>query len=506
MNPHTPSPSQTLLTDLYQLTMAYGYWKSGLHETRAAFHLGFRTLPFHGGFALVCGQGSAREWLEEFRFDKSDCAYLATLTGADGGPLFDEGFLKYLGSLRLELDIDAVDEGEVVFGHQPLLRVEGPILHCQLVETALLSIINFQTLIATKAARVCLAARGEPVLEFGARRAQGLDGALSASRAAFVGGCAATSNVLAGKRWGIPVRGTHAHAWVMLFPDETQAFEAYAQAMPNNCTFLVDTYDTLDGVRHAVEVGRKLRENGHELAGIRLDSGDLAYLSIEARKILDEGGFPNANIVASNDLDEKTIDSLKAQGARVNVWGVGTNLVTGGDQSALGGVFKLSAVHQGGAWQPRLKLSEQTVKTSIPGRQQIRRFSRAQAPDSLEGSTGQCVADAIYDIDSARASDVPQGCEIVHPADSMRRRTIDPTREQLVSRDLLSPWFRAGRGVREIETLAQARQRAQERLSGFHPTITRLLNPHEYPAGIEESLHETRARLITEARQRAASS
>ena len=251
----------------------------------------------------------------------------------------------------------------------------GPILQCQLLETALLNIVNFQTLIATKAARVCHAAAPEPVLEFGLRRAQGIDGAMAASRAAHVGGCAATSNVLAGMRYGIPIKGTHAHSWVMSFDTEEEAFEAYADAMPNNCVFLVDTYDTIEGVRTAVRVGKRLREKGHELAGVRLDSGDLAYLSIEARKILDEGGFPNAAIVASNDLDEQTISSIKQQGGRVSIWGVGTKLVTAFDQPAMGGVYKLGAIRQeNGAWRYSLKLSEQPIKVSNPGIQQVRRF------------------------------------------------------------------------------------------------------------------------------------
>lgn len=531
--------SLSLLNDLYQLTMAYGYWKNGLHETRAAFHLSFRSIPFHGGFAIAAGLGTAREWLQEFRFEPSDCAYLGTLQGSDGQPLFETDFLKYLSELKLDLDIDAIEEGEVVFAHEPLLRVEGPILHCQLVETALLTMLNFQTLIATKAARVCLATRGEPVLEFGARRAQGLDGALAASRAAYIGGASATSNVLAGKIWGIPVKGTHAHSWVMLFPDELSAFEAYAHALPNNCTFLVDTYDTIDGVRHAIEVGRSLRERGHEMSGIRLDSGDLAYLSIEARRLLDEAGFESANVVASNDLDEGTIESLKVQGARINVWGVGTNLVTGGDQSALGGVFKLSAIEKEGVWEPRIKLSEQTAKVSLPGRLQVRRFFRDQnvrlQDTTREGWDGEGknvalqvlsvaaasesvvmnVADAIFDLDDGPGT---TGLVTVHPSDSLRRRSIEAS---LRWRDLLRPWFRNGQPMEAPEAVhwseaeahdcrqrevQDARARATKSLGELHPAIKRSLNPHEFPAGLAEPLHEKRARLILQARQQVNSS
>ena len=280
--------SLSLLTDLYQLTMAYAYWKSGVADQQAVFHLHFRKAPFNSGFTLACGLADAVAFIEQFRFEESDLEYLATLTGNDGKPLFEPAFLAYLRTLEFSCDIDAVLEGTPVFPYEPLLRVTGPIVQCQILETALLNIINFQTLIATKAARICLAAQGEPVLEFGARRAQGFDGALSASRAAYIGGCSATSNVLAGKLLGLPVKGTHAHSWVMTFDEELEAFEKYAQALPNNCVFLVDTYDTLQGVRHAIEVGKQLRAIGHEMVGVRLDSGDLAVLSIEARALLDE--------------------------------------------------------------------------------------------------------------------------------------------------------------------------------------------------------------------------
>jgi nicotinate phosphoribosyltransferase len=338
--------SLALLTDLYQLTMAQAYWKSGVAQKEAVFHMFFRKHPFNSGFTVACGLHTVIEVLKNFRFDESDVAYLATLTGNDGGPLFETGFLDTLQSLRLDCDIDAVPEGTVVFPFEPLLRVKGNLVQGQLIETILLNIINFQTLVATKAARMGVAAQGEPILEFGLRRAQGIDGGLSASRAAYVGGCAATSNVLAGKMFGIPVRGTHAHSWVMSFDDELEAFITYADAMPNNCIFLVDTYDTLEGVHKAVEAGKHLRAKGHEMIGIRLDSGDLAYLSIEARRILDENGFEKAIIVASNDLDETIINSLKQQGAQINVWGVGTKLVTGYDQPALGGVYKLTAIRE----------------------------------------------------------------------------------------------------------------------------------------------------------------
>src|SRR5262245_61008563 len=351
-----------LLTDLYQLTMAHGYFRSGRSRDEAVFHLFFRKPPFEGGYAIAAGLDPVLELLEGFRFEAADVDYLASLSTGAGTPMFGADFLDHLRVLRPRLDIDAVPEGTLVFGNEPLVRVRGRLLEAQLLETPLLNLVNFETLIATKAARICLAAHGEPVLEFGLRRAQGVDGALSASRAAYVGGCAATSNVLAGRMFGIPVKGTHAHSWVMSFDSEAEAFAAYARAMPNNVVLLVDTYDTLEGVKRAVETGRALRAGGHELLGIRLDSGDLAYLSLEARRILDQAGFERTAIMASNDLDERVIASLKEQGAAITVWGVGTHLSTGGDQPALGGVYKLGALRDAsGNWRHKVKLSEQTA-------------------------------------------------------------------------------------------------------------------------------------------------
>ncbi|HEY2951209.1 MAG TPA: nicotinate phosphoribosyltransferase, partial [Verrucomicrobiae bacterium] len=426
----------------------------------------------------------AIEFLQEFRFRDDDLAYLSTLPGNDGQPLFAQAFLDYLRALRFQCDVDAIVEGTVVFPQEPLLRVRGPILQCQLLETALLNILNFQTLIATKAARVCLAARGDPVIEFGLRRAQGVDGGLAASRAAYIGGCAATSNVLAGKLHGIPLRGTHAHSWVMSFDDELESFHAYAQAIPNNCVFLVDTYDTLEGVRRAVEAGRRLRERGHEMIGIRLDSGDLAWLSIEARKILDDAGFTKAVILASNDLDEHIITSLKDQGATIGVWGVGTKLVTAYDQPALGGVYKLSAVRRAdGGWDHKVKLSDQAVKVSTPGIQQVRRFRSGQ----------EFVADAIYDCERG----APAEFTIVDPFDLTRRKHV-PSGAPF--EDLLVPVFRRGELVYRPPALAEIRQRAQEQLAMFHAGVKRFVNPHQYPVGLELSLHELKTHLILRAR------
>lgn len=376
MLPENYGGSLSLLTDLYQLTMAYGYFKTEQHKKQAIFNLFYRKAPFGGSYAIACGLQQVIKWLSHLQFSDDDIEYLRSLTGAKNQALFDEDFLNYLQDFRFRGSIYAVPEGTVVFPHQPLLRVEGNLIECQLVETALLNIVNFQTLIATKAARVCAAAENQPVIEFGLRRAQGIDGGISASRAAYIGGCTATSNVLAGKLWGIPVRGTHAHSWVMSFDSELEAFAKYAEVMPQNCTLLVDTYDTLDGVKHAIEIGKSLETRGYQLQAIRLDSGDLNELSQVARRMLDEAGMTYTNIIASNDLDEYAIQQLKADGAKINVWGVGTKLVTAYDQPALGGVYKLSAIRadNDAPWQYRIKQSNDWIKISNPGKLQVRRY------------------------------------------------------------------------------------------------------------------------------------
>jgi nicotinate phosphoribosyltransferase len=365
------------------------------------------------------------------------------------------------------------------------LRINGPLLQCQLVETTLLNIINFQTLIATKSARICLAAQGAPVLEFGLRRAHGPDGGLAASRAAYIGGCAATSNVLAGKVFGIPVKGTHAHSWVMTFNSELEAFAAFAKAMPSNSIFLVDTYDTQQGIRHAIEVAKELRKQGHQFSGIRLDSGDLARLSITARRLLDEAGFPDAKIVASNDLDEYIINSLREQGARIDIWGVGTKLVTAFDQPALGGVFKLGAVRdRGGKWEYKIKLSEQAVKVSNPGMLQVRRFDAGN----------EYFADMMFD----EAGSYSLSRTIVDLADVTLRRRIP---KEAHGQDLLVPIFRAGKLVYDRPPIHDVRKTAAAQLGKFYSGIKRLLNPHIYPVGLEYNLNELKARLIAEHRR-----
>jgi nicotinate phosphoribosyltransferase len=481
MNEPLYGPPPATLTDLYELTMAYGYWKLGRDREQAIFNLFFRSAPFGGGFTITAGLSRVVDFLEHFAFTPAELAHLAALRGADGAPLFEPAFLEHLATLRLDLDVEAMPEGTVVFPHEPLLRVSGPLLAAQLVETALLNLVNFPTLAATKAAHVVLAAGGNDVLEFGLRRAQGPDGALTASRAAYLGGCAATSNVLAGRLFDIPVRGTHAHSWVLAFADEQAAFDAYAAVLPGNAIMLVDTYDTLTGVAHAIETGRQMRARGQHLAGIRLDSGDLAYLSARARAMLDAAGFPEARIVASNDLDPETIESLNAQGARIDVWGVGTKLVTCYDQPALGGVYKLVAIEDGaGGWRTPIKVSADSVKITVPGRLGVRRF--------YDGD-GMARADMIYD-ELALGAPAPV---IVDPADAHHRHPIDPAWS---GRDLLVPVFRGGVRVYDPPPLTASRDLARREINTLHPAILRQLRPHWYPAGLELGLHRRREALI----------
>ncbi len=479
------SGSLSLLTDLYQLTMAYGYWKAGKAEQEGSFSLFFRSNPFKGGFTIACGLEYVIDFLDNFKFTREDIDYLATLNGHDGTPLFEADFLDYLKNLKFTCHVHAVPEGRVVFPHQPILRVTGPLLQCQLIETPLLNIINFQTLIATKAARMHISAKGEPVLEFGLRRAQGIDGALAASRAAYIGGCTATSNLLAGKLFGIPVSGTHAHSWIMAFDDELEAFRTYAEVMPNNVVLLVDTFDTLQGIRHAITIGRSMKENGRHLRGIRIDSGDLAWFSQRARQLLDNAGLTTTEIVASNDLDEYIISSLKEQDAKVSIWGIGTKLVTAYDQPALGAVYKMCALKNGqGQWTDKIKLSEQSIKVNTPGIQQTRRFT---------DSAGRFIGDMVYDVESG----LPDEVVIVDPMDATRRKRIP---EYAKGTDLLLPVFEHGQCVYTLPPIGDVRRIVQADLKALHPGIKRFINPHSYPMGLEAGLHKRKTDLILELR------
>jgi nicotinate phosphoribosyltransferase len=482
----SPMPNYSALTiDLYEVTMACGYWKAGVSDQEAAFHVLFRENPFRGGFTVACGLAQVVDLVRAFRFRESELDYLAAQRGNDGQPLFNAAFLRYLRNLRVTCNIDAVPEGTLVFPNEPMVRVCGPIIESQLLETALLNSLNFQSLIATKAARVCLAAARDAVIEFGLRRAQGADGGLSAARAAYIGGCAGTSNLQAGNRFGIPVSGTQAHSWIMFFEDEREAFEKYAQALPNNCVFLVDTYNSLEGVRHAIDVAKQLQKDRHEMIGIRLDSGDRVALSIQARQMLDEAGFPRAKIVCSGDLDEFAIAEMKRHGARIDIWGVGTKLATGCPDAALSGIYKLGAVRSPGQeWRYRIKLSDESSKLSCPGLLQVRRYS-----DGKE----KFIADAIYEIDHG----IREPYVMVDLATD-QQEGIPPTTTFV---DLLVPIFRKGELVYQVPDINRSREHARRQLSCAPTDLLKLSGPSSYHVGLESSLHQLRSNLIAKAKK-----
>ena len=401
------------------------------------------------------------------------------------GKLFDPDFLEYLRTLKLDVDIDAVREGTVVFPNDPIVRVIGPVLQCQLLETQLLNCVNFETLAATKAARICLVAK-TPVAEFGLRRAQGESGGLRASRACIVGGCASTSNVLAGRMYGLPVSGTHAHAWVMAFGDELEAFRAYAKTFPTNCVLLVDTYDVEQGLKNAITVGLEMKERGEHLAGVRIDSGDLAWHAKLARKMLDDAGLTETGVVLSNDLDEYTIKSILDSGAQIASWGVGTKLVTAYDQPALGGVYKLAAKRKGkeSKWEPCMKVTGQSSKQTVPGVLDVRRYFH---------ESGKLAGDMVFDV--------TQGIEcerIIDPADELRQKNL--AGKEYVT--LLEPLARGGQVVLDpaCRDALIARDRCQQQLELLDESQKRIVNPHSYPVGLEYALfyrrHELASRLL----------
>ena len=477
----------TLLTDLYEITMAQGYWREGKVDEQSCFYMFYRENPFEGGYGIMCGGDQVVNLIENFGFDEDDIEYLRSLPAPDGKPLFDPEFLEWLAEMELEVDVDIVPDGTVVFPREPLVRVTGPLLQCQLLEPAILNGVNFQTLIATKAARICRAAFGRPIAEFGLRRAQGPDGAMSCSRAAYIGGCASVANVAAGKRYGIPISGTHAHSWVMAFDDELTAFRAYVEAMPGNAVLLVDTYDVEQGVKNAITVGLEMKERGEKLSAIRIDSGDLAWLSKKARQMLDDAGLTDCGIVLSNDLDEYTIQSLNEQGARYTSLGVGTHLSTAYGQPALGGVYKLSAVRADDAqeWSPRLKLSEQAYKLTIPGVLDTRRYYDDE---------GKFMGDVIVDT----SQPLPERIVGVDPTDAMKRKQFGDSDN---FETLLVPLACGGSIVDGYTTDAHAaKARCAEQLERLDNSVKRFHNPHEYPAGIERSLFRRRRDMIIKLR------
>ncbi len=445
----------------------------------------FRSIPFGGGYAVAAGLEFVVDWITNFHFDESDLEFLAKQTGNDGLPLFESGFIDYLRGFKFTCDVDAVLEGSVVFPHEPLVRVTGTVVENLFIETFCLNAINSQSLLATKAARVCQIAGNDPVLEFGLRRAQEIGG-LSASRACYIGGCSATSNVLAAKTYDIPVKGTHPHGFVMFFDDELEAFETYAKAMPNNCVFLVDTYDTIQGVKNAIKVSLELKAAGYKPAGIRLDSGDLAYLSIEARKLLDAAGLNEMKVYASNDLDERLMASLKAQGSCIAVWGVGTKMITAYDQPAFGGVYKMGVVEKDGKWIDKIKISEQSAKTTNPGKLDFCRFLN---------DDGSYLADMIYSYGKYQSGISEQ--IMIDPADTTKIKRISYSKSVLL---MLHRVIIQGRAA-QPEPLTLMRNRCKFQLDRLHAGIKRLDNPHIYPVGLEQGLFNRKTMMIARARE-----
>lgn len=462
-----------LLTDLYELTMLAGYLEEGMAEKPAVFDLYFRTNPFEGGYAVFAGLEPALECLEQLSFTPEELSYLRSLQ------LFKPDFLDYLQAFRFRGRVIAPPEGTVVFANEPLLTVSGPLAEAQLVETILLNIINFQTLVATKAARIRHAAAGAEVIEFGLRRAQGPNGGLSASRAACIGGAKGTSNVLAGMEYGLPVRGTHAHSWVQSFADELTAFQAYASVFPDSSVLLVDTYDTLrSGVPNAILVAQSLREQGHTLRGIRLDSGDLAYLSREARRMLDEAGFPEVRILASNELDEQVIESIRNEGGRVDIYGVGTKLATaaGAGGVALGGVYKLAAVDG----QPKMKITSDMAKATHPGSKQVLRVVDPE---------GQYIQDLVC----LEGEAIKAGITVYDPTNPLRQTELP---EKITLTDLRRTVMQQGRRTLRPESLDRMAERCSRDLGLLPSGCRRFVNPHRYKVSISPQLKELRCAMI----------
>jgi nicotinate phosphoribosyltransferase len=471
--------TDALLTDLYQLTMAAGYLNHGKWAEPATFELYYRHNPFRGGYAIAAGLESAIQAVMSVRFGPEDIAFLRSLCAPSGGPVFAEEFLEFLPGFRFGGTVRAVPEGTVMFPNEPLVQVSGRLIECQMVETILLCHINYQTLVATKAARLWEASNHGIVIEFGLRRAQGPDGALSACRASFIGGAEGTSNVLGAASFDVPVRGTHAHSWVQAFPSELDAFRSYARVFPNDCVLLVDTYDVLrSGLPNAITVGKELEQRGHRLSGIRIDSGDLAFLSRGAREMLNQAGLSYVKIIASNELDEYLIADILAQGGKIDIWGVGTNLVTAAGEggAALGGVYKL-VEHNG---LPKIKLSSNPEKMTSPGAKKIIRFY-----DDREMMEADALAQQKEDVSQNEVL-------IVDPINPLRRKKISSHRRCELLRDVVA----GGDIVYEFPSLEAVRTRRREQLLHLHESYRRLRNAHEYKVGLTHSLWQQKEQML----------
>ena len=476
----------TLLTDLYELTMMQGYYKNPTKQI-AVFDAFYRQNPSKGGYAVCAGLQQIIEYVKGLNFSYEDIDYLRSLN------IFDEDFLSYLAGYHFTGNIYAIPEGTVVFPREPLIKVVAPIMEAQLLEAAILNIINHQSLIATKAARVCYAAKGDNIMEFGLRRAQGPDAGLYGARAAVIGGCAGTSNVLAGQMFNVPVLGTHAHSWIMSFPSEYEAFKTYAKLYPNACTLLVDTYDTLkSGIPNAIRVFKEMREEGIELKprkyGIRIDSGDLAYLSKKAYEMLSAAGFGDATISASSDLDEYLIDSMKEQGAKINSWGVGTRLITSSDNPSFGGVYKLAAIkdEEDGEFTPKIKLSENTVKITNPGDKTVYRI--------YDKATGKIRADLICLADEK--FDESKDMVIFDQVETWKKTRI--TGGTYTLRELLVPVFINGECKYEDPTTMELRDICMKEQDTLWDETKRFTNPHQVYVDLSDRLFKLKSDLLHE--------
>ena len=471
----------TLLTDLYELTMMQGYFKNNCNET-VVFDMFYRSNPCGNGYAICAGLDQLIDYIKRLEFSDEDIAYLDSLH------LFEDDFLEYLRGFHFSGDIYAIPEGTVIFPREPLVKVVAPIMEAQLVETALLTIINHQSLIATKTARVVYAADGGGVMEFGLRRAQGPDAGVYGARAAMIAGCIGTSNVLAGQLFDVPVKGTHAHSWIMSFPDEYTAFKKYSELYPDACCLLVDTYDTLkSGVPNAIRVFTEMREAGIELKnyGIRLDSGDLAYLTKRARQMLDEAGFSDAFISASSDLDEYLITSLKSQGCCIDSWGVGTNMITSKDCPAFGGVYKLAAVQDGdGNYIPKIKLSENIEKITNPGNKTV--FRIYEKADHKIKADLICLADEVFDES--------RDLTIFDPLETWKRTKLKAGTYEL--RELLVPVFRKGECVYTSPSVMELRDICSKELDTLWEEHRRLINPSQMYVDLSDKLYDIKKNLL----------
>lgn len=467
-----------LHTDKYQINMMYAHWKNGTHLQRCVFEAYFRKLPFHNGYAVFAGLERVIEYLNHLAFAEEDIAFLEKQDEQ-----YDSGFLDELRKFAFRGNLWSVPEGTVVFANEPLIQVEASVFEAQLIETALLNFINYQTLVATKASRIRRLTPNDALLEFGSRRAQEADAAIWGARAAYIAGFDGTSNMRAGMLFDIPAKGTHSHSWVQLHDDEEEAFRQFVKVLPDDSSLLVDTYDTLrSGVPHAIRIAKEMKQRGKRLGSIRLDSGDLAYLSKKARQMLDEAGFPEVKIVASNDLDEHIILNLQAQGAKIDIWGIGTQLITAADQPSLGGVYKLVAKKEDGKFVPTIKISSNPAKVTTPGFHRLYRI--------VDQETGKAEGDYIADRDEAVAEQ--SSIHLFDPVHTWVQKTVGGFRAE----ELLRPVYKEGSCIYLLPVMEEIRQYHQQQFDQFWEQYLRILNPEQYPVDLSEQVWETRMELI----------